>query len=76
MTFIIIKDEIDEECGCIEQEIECDCGFLSLHFKPDGIAELYFDNGDDDWEIEIEADSISELHCKIKRYVESLPILG
>lgn len=76
MTFIITKNEIDKDCGCIEQEIHCDCGFLSLHFKPNGVAELYFDNGDSEWEVEISADSLDSLHLRIKQYVESLPVLN
>lgn len=67
---------IDPDCGCIEQELETDVGFVSLHFRPDGLAELYFDNGDADWEERMEANSIDDLHVKIQRYINELPLLG
>jgi len=72
----LISEKLDDDCGCVEQEWDSYAGSISTHLKPDGTAEVHFNNGDDgEWEISIEFSNKDEFNSKLGSYVDSLPVI-
>lgn len=67
------KSEIDEECGCLEEEWETPVGFMSFHLLPQGIGEVFFDNGDaGEWEVTISGSGEVDFRRKLELYILDL----
>lgn len=73
--FKIFSSVIDDDCGCLEEEWECPVGFMTFHLCPNGFAEVSFDNGESEWEIEIHGGSVDGFWLKLHEYIDNLPYL-
>lgn len=72
----LIKSGLDSACGCIEEEWDTPAGYMFLHITPEGLGEVFFDNGDaGEWEVEIAGESQEDFRVKLANYIDSLPVL-
>ena len=71
----LVESKLDDDCGCLEEEWECPVGSMFFHLQPSGCAEVLFDNGETEWEVEIEGGSVDGFWEKLINYIDSLPIL-
>lgn len=71
----LVSSQIDDDCGCLEEEWECPVGFMSFHLKPDGSADVAFDNGESEWEIELVGSDTDDFWKKLIQYIDALPYL-
>jgi len=68
-----LKSEVDADCGCLEEEWETPIGFMSFHLLPQGIGEVFFDNGDaGEWEVTITGSDERDFRNKLERYILDL----
>ncbi|MBC6987655.1 hypothetical protein [Alteromonas sp. BZK5] len=71
----LVSSVPDDDCGCLEEEWECPVGVMSFHLRQNGFAEVIFDNGECEWEIEIHGGSVNGFWMKVMNYIDSLPVL-
>jgi hypothetical protein len=72
----LISRDVDDDCGCVEQEWETPVGGAFVHLLPFGVAEVFFDNGDaGEWEVKIQSNSELEFAQKLVDYVDNLPVI-
>lgn len=71
----LISSQHDDDCGCLEEEWECPVGTMGFHLQPNGNAEVFFDNGDCEWEIEISGNDNVPFWVKLVDYIDNLPVL-
>jgi len=69
----LVSSEIDDDCKCLEEEWECPVGAMFFHLRPNGFAEVHFDNGISEWEIEIEGGSVNGFWKSVMSYIDNLP---
>jgi len=75
LGYRLINSIVDDDCGCLEEEWECPVGGMSFHLRPNGYAEVVFDNGDCEWEIEIHGGNQEGFWAALVKYIDELPIL-
>jgi len=67
---------INQDCGCLEKQIEVLTLDATIHLEPNGNGEMFIDCGD--WEDEITFKNCSDIVDLEKRainYINKLPIL-
>lgn len=71
----LVESKFDDDCGCLEEEWECPIGSMFFHLRPSGFAEVYFDSGDAEWEIQIQGDDADGFWQQLQNYINTLPVV-